>query len=344
LFGWGIFLFLLLSGCTTDRASRLEFFPSTSYSFPATQEELWETTLDTLKREYVSIAEANHVRGLVISKRFPIQSAEFRTWTKNSSLAPSGFGTLRLEVTSRGPGASRLEITVDFRAARRVGARHGGKHKASTGVFEDALSARIHAHVLAKKYPNLIRLAVGCDFIWDERANRYRAAEIDSGGLGEEQGFEENDLILRIDGEEVSIGNFFGALSNIQQNELKTFTVKRSDQTVDLMVSVFYLSPDLPWIGVRVERDPDTQVFRITDVAPSSPAGKAGLQPQDELLEEDGIEFTSWRNYYKAVTGANAGSDRTMTVNRSGKKLTLTVKPVPFESMLKQLRGENASG
>lgn len=327
----GIFILAFLtSACATPFVPRSNNLPAKTFVYPASDQELWEATLGTLKLERVPTADENFSHGTIRTKRFPIQKAEFEKWVKRAPVARSGFGTLYLRVLSSDQNVAKLEITPDFRGAPGAFAKEG-KRKVSTGLFEQALAARIHAFLVEKKYPTLPQLAIGCDFEWDEVKKRYRVSKIKQGSFGEEQGFHTGDVVQKLDRVDISIGNFFILLSEIRENTTKTFELERSGQTFELPVAIFFLRHDIPWIGMRVERDSETGDFRVEETAPSSPAGHAGIRVGDILVEEAGIPMTTWQNYYKAVTSTQLGLEREFVIQREGEVMTIVVEPKPFQ-------------
>jgi serine protease Do len=63
----------------------------------------------------------------------------------------------------------------------------------------------------------------------------------------------------------------------------------------------------------------------VTDVQPSSPAAKAGFQPQDVIVEFGGVKINSPRNL-QAIAGRSAiGTSQPVTVLRDGKRVELHV-------------------
>lgn len=320
------FLASFLSGCAS-LSSPGEPDEGKAFTFPASYEDLWEATVGTLAAEWIPIAEQDKILGMIRSEEFPIQQAEYLKWAEDTEGVQSGFATIFLNLSRFGSGASKIKIAVSFQDARRSVIRPRGRDRTSTGVFENALAARIHARFVAKKYPSMFQLVIGCDFRWDDLENAYRVSNLKPASLGEEQGFQEGDLVTKIDGRAVGISNLFALLSQVRQNQRKTFTVRRQGKTLEFPVDLFYLSADLPWFGMRTEFDAPSRRFRVVESAPKSPAQEAGLQIGDVLLEEEGIRLNSWRNFYQAVTAGKVGVGRKFLIERNGTLLSLQVIP-----------------
>ncbi len=323
---WGIFLLFFLSGCATT-LPKIEIYGKKSlvYEFPALKADLFNAITQTLKLEQIPIAVRDEAIGKVKTELFPIGQTEFRNWTGATHLPSTGHGKLDLEVRQgKEFGTSELEIATHFTKNRQL-ALPSGKELSSTGIFEEALAAKIHTSLLNQKYPTLFQLAIGCYFEWDQKIEHYRVKQVKPFGLGEEQGFLENDVVVKLDEVEATMGQFFPYLAQIRENKIVRFTILRQGAAVELPIHIFFLSSDLPWVGIRTERDVMSRAFTVEEVAPSSPAGMAGLRPGDKILEEKEIPMTSWRNYYEAVTSTKPGETRKLVIERSGERLTISV-------------------
>ncbi|MBN1818474.1 MAG: DegQ family serine endoprotease [Sedimentisphaerales bacterium] len=64
----------------------------------------------------------------------------------------------------------------------------------------------------------------------------------------------------------------------------------------------------------------------IASVLPGSPAEKAGLRPEDVVLEFDGKEVRDWNSFRNAVGMTRPGTTVNLLVWRDGKKMTVKVK------------------
>lgn len=310
-----------------------------SYTFPVAYQDLWNIILETLRNEFVPLQNVSEPEGVIDSAQFPIQKNEYRKWVRNPGFTSSGYGTLHLKISRAGSEVSKLEIAADFQNAKRSFILKKGRHNVSTGVFENALASRIYAYLIAKKYPSLFQLVVGCDFRWDDSNHHYVVTGVTPNSFGEEQGFQNGDWVVKIDGQEITITNLFSTLSQIKQNQKVVFTLNRGNQTVERNVDIFYFGKDLPWLGMRAYRDANG--FRVVEVVPNSPAERAGFQIGDVLREEQGVKLTSWRGYYLEATTARAGTERTFLIDRAGKEMSLVVTPVVSSSETTSQKSEN---
>ncbi|MBN1126275.1 MAG: DegQ family serine endoprotease [Sedimentisphaerales bacterium] len=71
----------------------------------------------------------------------------------------------------------------------------------------------------------------------------------------------------------------------------------------------------------------------IASVIPDSPADKAGLQPDDIVLEYDGKEVRDWNSFRNAVGMTAPGSTVNLVIWREGKKITVKAKIGSFEDV-----------
>ena len=108
---------------------------------------------------------------------------------------------------------------------------------------------------------------------------------------------------------------------------------------------VFSLRTDGAQLGVRVS-DVDAKEpagARIEEVVPDSPAGKAGLQEGDLVVEYDGERVRSARQFTRLVQETPEGRAVKMSVLRNGQRVTLEAVP-EHQSMTWGFDGEPGSG
>ncbi len=171
-------------------------------------------------------------------------------------------------------------------------------------------------------------MILGCDLHYDDKTARYFIAGADPSTLAYEQGLRNGDVLLKIAGEEVTPGNLFGFFLNIPGESLRKFTLLRKDGEMELPVRVFFLNPDAPLLGFRVERDPKTLKFFITAVRAGSPAEREGFLPGDILLKQNSILLGGWENYYRVILAQKAGEPQVFQIERGGKVLEKKITPM----------------
>jgi serine protease Do len=65
---------------------------------------------------------------------------------------------------------------------------------------------------------------------------------------------------------------------------------------------------------------------RITHVYPDTQAAKAGVQVGDLIVEYNGQQVTSWREFSRFAREGRSTAELTMIVDRNGAQLTFTLK------------------
>ena len=86
-----------------------------------------------------------------------------------------------------------------------------------------------------------------------------------------------------------------------------------------------------PRIGVILKTKENLTGLVIEKVLPGSPAEKAGLLPEDQLIAVEGIEIREVKEIHHALEQKGWGNDITLTINRQGKKKEITVQLPPLE-------------
>ena len=197
----------------------------------------------------------------------------------------------------------------------------------SRGVFEGLLGYRIHDRLVETKYPMVKSVILGCDLHYDDKTAHYFIAGADASTLAYEQGLRDGDVLMKISGQDVTPGNLFGFFLNIPSESLKKFTVLRKEGELVLPISIFFLNPDAPHLGFRVERDPKTLEFKVTEVSADSPAARAGLLPGDVLVKQNDILLDSWRDYYRVILAQKDGEPQVFQIDRAGKLIEKKITP-----------------
>jgi serine protease Do len=76
-----------------------------------------------------------------------------------------------------------------------------------------------------------------------------------------------------------------------------------------------------PYLGLHAETDFDR--VRIRSVHNDSPAKKAGLEPEDVILEFDGKRVSHFDEILKSVDGRKPGEEVELIINRAGKLMRI---------------------
>jgi hypothetical protein len=320
----GLFFLCLLSLGFSLSSSKSE---GRSFPLPGNFEEVWNATLATLEAEKIPLDTADKARGYIRSATFPLYKKEYKEWAKAPSLSSSGFCALEIGIVEKDPTMTVLGIRAYFK--RRTGFSSKGfrKRDGSRGRFEGLLAKNIHERLVEKKFPALKSVILGCDLHYDDKTARYFIAGADEATLAYEQGLRNGDVLMKISGQDVTPGNLFGFFQNIPGESLKKFTIARKDGELELPISIFFLNPNAPHLGFRVERDPKTLRFKITYVRAGSPAEREGFLPGDILLKQNGILLDRWENYYRAILAQKDGEAQIFRIERAGNLLEKKIIP-----------------
>lgn len=324
-----LFLSLLFSGFSIS-SSRSE---GRAFPLPGDLNDVWEATLETLKAEEIPLSVTRKEDGYIQTATFPLYKKEYKAWSKAPALSSQGFCALEIGIVEKDPTLTVIGIKAYFKRKSGLSSRvTGGKTDKTRGVFEGQLAYRIHERLIGKKYPRVKSIVMGCDLHYEDAIAQYVIAEADKHQLAYEQGLRNGDVLLKIDGQDVTPATLFSLLMKVQGESLRNFTVFREGEQINVPVSIFYLDPSAPRFGFRVERNPGTLEFKVTEVTPDSPAAAAGLLPGDVLIKQNGVLLDNWRAYYRAILVQKEGEPQVFQIDRAGhsveKKITPAVSQV----------------
>jgi regulator of sigma E protease len=149
-------------------------------------------------------------------------------------------------------------------------------------------------------------------------------------------GFLPGDMILRVEGQEVSayaqMSELVGSLAKAHPGQPLAFAMRRDGHSLTLTAAPALDPASGRWlIGVVVDvAEPPTS--RVVDtVIPGLPAEKAGFAKGDEVLSVAGHELKDGADF-KALFAASTQDPVPMSVSRAGKAITLLAakhQPVP---------------
>ncbi|GEM_PF-1190449 len=318
-----LFLYLLSSGFSLSSSTS----EGRSFPLPGNFEEVWKATLATLEAEKIPLVTTDKARGYIRSATFPLYSKEYKQWAKAPSLSSSGFCALEIGVVEKDPTMTVVGLKAYFKRKTGFSSKGFRRSDGSRGVFEGFLGKNIHERLVEAKFPAIKSVILGCDLHYDDKTAHYFIAEADVSTLAYEQGLRNGDVLMKISGQAVTPGNLFGFFLNIPGESLKKFTVLREEGELELPVSIFFLNPDAPHMGFRVERDPKTLRFAITDVRAGSPAEREGFLPGDILLKQNSVLLDCWENYYRVILAQKNGEPQIFQIERRGKLLEKKITP-----------------
>lgn len=100
------------------------------------------------------------------------------------------------------------------------------------------------------------------------------------------------------------------------------------------------------WLGIESQKDEATGAYKVSSVAPGSPAEQAGFRAGDVLVAINGVSVHSENKeaMKKAKSQFGVGKQVTYTVERGGQKqaLTATLAPVPDAVLAKWMAQDEA--
>jgi hypothetical protein len=123
---------------------------------------------------------------------------------------------------------------------------------------------------------------------------------------------------LNYEGMEIISNYIFKIISDLNDNGKLSFrkTKNESEETPRYKVSM----------GVVPDYMFDGKGMKIDGVTEGRPAIKAGVKKGDVLVQFDGEKITDMMGYMKALSKTKAGDKKQIVVNRSGKKVKLTIQ------------------
>ena len=298
-----------------------------SFPLPGNFEEVWKVTLATLEAEKIPLAVTDKEHGYIQSATFPLYKREYKWWAKAPTISSSGFCALQIGVVEKDATMTVVGIKAFFKRKTGFSSRGIRSRDKSRGVFEGLLGGKINDRIVETKFPAIKSVILGCNLHYDDTTMFYYVREADASSLAYEQGLRDGDVLLKIDGQDVTPGNLFGFFLNLPGETLKKVSVRRKEGDRDLPITLFYLNPDAPRLGFHAERDPKTLSFKITEVRADSPAAHEGLLPGDILLQQNDIQLDSWKHYYRAILAQKDGEPQIFKIDRRGKILEKRITP-----------------
>lgn len=102
--------------------------------------------------------------------------------------------------------------------------------------------------------------------------------------------------------------------------------------TAIVIFSVMFL---ILGVAVPIE-NPDTTIYAVAE---NGPAMEAGLQPGDKILSIDGQQVATWDELNELIIDASTSETLTVTADRQGQQISVSVQPVLSEDGSRSLLG-----
>jgi regulator of sigma E protease len=139
--------------------------------------------------------------------------------------------------------------------------------------------------------------------------------QVEADSLAAQIGLESGDVITRVDGDFIDSSAALTEYLSFKEGQEVTFTIERGDETFDASLMVDDLSSTGAIENVVVQA-----------VVVDSPAGEAGLEPEDIVLAGNGTPFNSLLELQE-FTNQNRGEEVELLIDRGGEQLTATLVP-----------------
>lgn len=166
--------------------------------------------------------------------------------------------------------------------------------------------------------------------IWGEKYLPASEAKygITTSTLSQELGLQDGDIIVALDGKPA--GNIFKIPVNIILNDVKTISVQRDGETMDLTVPDGFITKmiqqrDADFLGVRFP-------FHVDGFAKVSPAEEAGIQKKDIIISLNG-EYLPFFDQFRKMIQMHKNETVTVGVVRGSDTLSIAVQ-VPEEGLI----------
>jgi serine protease Do len=146
----------------------------------------------------------------------------------------------------------------------------------------------------------------------------------------------------------INPGNSGGPLVNIKGDLIGlNVAVYREGQGIGFAIPVRHVSEALMefftpevqhllWVGLQMKAKEGA--IAVTSVQPNSPAGKAGLREGDRVVQVNGHPVTGVIQTGNLLA-ESADAKGTITYERGGERKTVSLRPVPFERLVRQKVG-----
>src|SRR5262245_11320796 len=170
-----------------------------------------------------------------------------------------------------------------------------------------------------------------------ERVMPARVGALEAGGPAARGGFEINDLIVGIDGQQVRSFADIERIITLRADQDLTFEVDRGGALLKLKARPAWgeaIDPSgkkFPRATIGIE--PPAMPPRVGALVAGEPAAAAGFQPGDVIVGVDGTPVKSFADMQKIV-GASAGREIAFEVDRKGTRVQLKATPVEREAIV----------
>ena len=168
-----------------------------------------------------------------------------------------------------------------------------------------------------------------------EENKRLIVTQVTPGSPAQKAGIRVGDAILNVGGQAVeSQAQLMDAIGGRHVDEETRMDLLRDGKTVSVSPKLTqrtdltpHIRPLPPYLGLTVEQKDGA--VAIKEVAPKSPADKAGLKPGAAILNFGGKRPASVREFLAALRGMKPGQKVAIETQQGDAKHTATVEPAP---------------
>ncbi len=133
-----------------------------------------------------------------------------------------------------------------------------------------------------------------------------------------------------------------GELSDLKKKSQSPEVQSRLDNVISRASGYKAIPGTRGYMGILLT--PELGAAGVSRLVPNTPAAKSGLQPNDKIIEIDGVDLSKKNNgvhdamtfVQRYVKTKKAGEKLTLKIDRDGKKLSITLKLEDYDKQMKR--------
>jgi predicted metalloprotease with PDZ domain len=317
------FIFFIFAGFKSIE-EKIEKLRPRRFCINANLENSWKSTLQALQELGIKTTLEDETYHVITTDFVWVDSKRLHGISDNSRPLAGGRFTLKISFEEKTAAFTVMNITTQIRQEKIVGKSE--KLLKSRGNFEKFLAARVTQLAIAEQFPGIYEIRLGMQLIPDLKTDLYKIQGVEENSPVGEAGVKDDDVLLEIDGQKISIeGELFDFLNSIQIEKQAAFKIQRKNEVLEKLIWIVRVPENQEKLGIRLIWHKDQREFAVSYIEADSRAEKAGIKIGDIVLEEANLPLTSWTHYYRALAKQKAGIPFEMKVLRNGEKLDFTL-------------------